>query len=496
MRRLAAIIAACAAAAILVPTSASLLSAGADTPAPMTAQIKHFFIIVLENEDAADTFGPSSPARYLSQTLTAQGAYIPNYYGTAHLSLPNYIAMVSGQAPNPELQADCPGYGDVTPGAATSSGQVVGAVGCAFPAGTTQTVANLLEDHGYTWKGYMEDMAAGTPTSCRHPASNSQDTTQTAKVGDQYASRHNPFVYFHSIIDFPTCAANDVDYSQLSTDLQSESTTPSYSFITPNLCHDGHDSPCVSGEPGGLVTADKWLQDNVPQILDSPAYKDHGLLMITFDEAHGGTSPADDGSACCNEPSGPNTPAPGALTGGAGGGKVGAVLLSPCIAPGTVDATPYNHYSMLRSVENFFSLPYLGYSGQAGLSSFGSAVFTRPGCNATTEGGGGGGGGGAGGGAGGGGGGGAAPATLKISLHRKPNPGFHRSCFKIRVTANGQPVAGAEVNLGGKVRRTKPNGVARICRKAGNKVRTLRLRVSADGFTAKEKTLKIVKRRP
>jgi hypothetical protein len=229
----------------------------------------------------------------------------------------------------------------------------------------------------------MEDMAAkapNEPSSCRHPALNSQDNTQSAEVGDQYAARHNPFVYFHSITDFPTCAQHDVDFSQLAGDLASKQTTPNYSFITPNLCHDGHDSPCVSGEPGGMVSANDWLADNVPPILNSDAFKDHGLLIVTFDEAHGGTSPTDDASACCDEPTGPNTINPGGLTPGPGGGKVGAVLVSSCIDPGTVDETPYNHYSMLRSVENFFGLPKLGYSGQAGLSSFGNKVFTEPDC--------------------------------------------------------------------------------------------------------------------
>ena len=58
------------------------------------------FIIVLENESASTTFGPTSPAPYLSKTLTAQGAYLPNYYGTGHDSNDNYISMISGQAPN------------------------------------------------------------------------------------------------------------------------------------------------------------------------------------------------------------------------------------------------------------------------------------------------------------------------------------------------------------------------------------------------------------
>ena len=59
------------------------------------------FVIVLENESAAVTFGPDSPAPYLAKTLTARGAFVPNYYGVGHASLDNYIAMISGQAPNP-----------------------------------------------------------------------------------------------------------------------------------------------------------------------------------------------------------------------------------------------------------------------------------------------------------------------------------------------------------------------------------------------------------
>lgn len=382
MRGKLKLVAACIAAALLATGVHSLLGAGADVGTPSQPEIKHVFIIVLENEDADVTFGPNSDIPYLAETLKSQGAYLPNYYAIAHLSLPNYIAMTSGQSPTAANQADCQFYSNVNPATATTDGQVEGQ-GCVYPPGTTQTVANLLEDHGYTWKGYMEDMAASAPaepSSCRHPDINTPDDTQSAEVGDQYAARHNPFVYFHSITDFPTCAQNDVDFSQLAGDLASKQTTPNYSFIVPNLCHDGHDAPCVDGEPGGLESANDWLADNVPAILNSPAFDDNGLLMVTFDEAEGGDNPTDDASACCNEPTGPNTINPGGLAPGPGGGRIGAVLVSNCIEPGTVDTTDYNHYSMLRSVENFFGLPKLGYSGQAGLSSFGNEVFTEPDC--------------------------------------------------------------------------------------------------------------------
>jgi len=102
-------------------------------------------------------------------------------------------------------------------------------------------------------------------------------------------------------------------------DLRYRRTTPNYSFITPNLCHDGHDAPCVTGAPGGLVSANKWLKARIPMILHSPAFKHRGLLIVTFDEAQSTGSEADS-TAYCNEQPGPNTSSPGFLTPGPGGG--------------------------------------------------------------------------------------------------------------------------------------------------------------------------------
>jgi hypothetical protein len=368
-------------AAALAAVVMGMLACWTASSAAVVPQVKHVFIVVLENEDAGDTFGATTDIPYLANTMTGEGAFVPNYYGTGHLSLDNYISMVSGQAPNPDTQADCPFYSNVAPGLTGSDGQIIGD-GCVYPAGV-QNIATQLEGNGYTWKGYMQDMANSAPAqpaSCRHPGLNTSDGTQTAKPTDQYAARHNPFVYFHSIIDRPTCQANDVDLSQLSGDLRSEVTTPNYAFITPDLCNDGHDTPCPDGGPGGMKQANGFLKGLIGQITASPAYQDHGLIIVTFDEAKGGTSPADDGSACCGEPTGPNTAAPGALTGGPGGGRVGAVMVSNCIHPGTVSRDAYNHYSLLRSVEDNFGLPHLGYAAQAGLQPFGSDILNDPSC--------------------------------------------------------------------------------------------------------------------
>jgi hypothetical protein len=244
-----------------------------------------------------------------------------------------------------------------------------------------KTIADQLKDKGLTWHGYMEDMGnstAGQSKTCRHPAANSHDDTQTAKAGDQYAARHNPFVYFHSITDdAATCNANDVPLDRLPADLANAASTPNYVFITPNLCNDGHDAPCADGKPGGLVSANGFLEKWVPQITSSPAYADGGLLIVTFDEAVA-TGAGADASSCCNEPTGPNTPNNGGTTQGSGGGKVGAVLLSSFVVPGSETKTPYNHYSLLRSTEDIFGLAHLGYAARDDLKPFGSDIFANP----------------------------------------------------------------------------------------------------------------------
>jgi hypothetical protein len=336
--------------------------------------IRHVFIIVLENESASTTFGPGSPAPYLAKALTAEGAYLPRYYGVGHESNDNYIAMISGQAPSIESQADCPLFSDLVPGTIGAYGQAQG-LGCVYLA-AVPTIAGQLTSAGLTWRDYNDGMGADPAresAQCGHPGLGSPDNTQSATATDQYATRHNPFVYFHQIIDDTTlCDTHVVGLDALPHDLASAPDTPNYVFITPDLCDDGHDATCASGGPGGLGQADAFLRTWVPMITSSPAFRgENGLLIVTFDEAD-----TNDTSACCGEIAGPDSPLPGIT--GPGGGDVGAVPLSPCITPGTVSEQPYNHYTMLRSVEDLFGLPHLGYAQLPGETSFGTDVFTRP----------------------------------------------------------------------------------------------------------------------
>ncbi|HEY3021701.1 MAG TPA: alkaline phosphatase family protein [Solirubrobacteraceae bacterium] len=363
-----------------------LLALAAPVRADGLPPVRHAFVIVLENKDFEQSFGPESAAPYLARTLTREGQLLRQYYGTSHASLGNYITMISGQAPNPDTQGDCnTGFKDVFPGTPTPDGQALGA-GCVYPA-DVQTIAGQLQAKGLAWKGYMEDM--GTP--CRHPAIGAVDDTQSARPDDQYATRHNPFVYFHSVIDDDAgCQAHVVDLAALAGDLQDAASTPALSFITPDLCSDGHDTGCADGRPGGLASVDAFLKEWVPRITGSPAFADGGLLFITWDEANIGSGRQS--QACCDQPSGPNTPQPGIF--GRGGGQTGSVAISPFVVPGSVNDTAYNHYALLRSLEDLFGLGHLGYAAQPGLKAFGSDVFgaqatvdlsQRPGSSALCE---------------------------------------------------------------------------------------------------------------
>jgi hypothetical protein len=446
--------------AVLVSAFAGATASGAAASPEGAPKLGHVFVIVLENENADETFGPDAPS-YLARELPAKGAYVPGYFGTGHFSLDNYISVVSGQAPNPQTQADCNQFTDFQPGLPAPDGQVIG-TGCVYPP-QVQTIADQLEARGLDWGGYMEDMAAkapAEPATCRHPAIGAADDTQHAEVGDQYATRHNPFMYFHSIIDEQaSCDAHDVDYTELAGDLRKESSTPQFSFITPNLCHDGHDEPCVNGEPGGLVSANDFLRKAVPPILDSPAYEDHGLLIVTFDEAEAAPGPGDS-SACCGEQPGPNTTNPGFLVPGPGGGRIGAVMLSPCIAPGTVSDYEYNHYSLLRSVEDGFGLDHLGYAAADGLRPFGSDIYTRPDCG----------------------------EGMKLKVSAKPK-GHGKEKVRARIRSElDRCTAGVKVTVAGRSAKTNRKGKAKLVIDATKK--PLKAKAAKRGCTPAKAKLK------
>ncbi|HET6795359.1 MAG TPA: alkaline phosphatase family protein, partial [Acidimicrobiales bacterium] len=289
------------------------------------------FIVVLENESYASTFGKGSPATYLN-SLVPKGAFADRYYATSHVSADNYIAMTSGQTPLPQFNGDCANY--------ASCYEAENAT----PGGGKSVTDQLTAAH-LTWGAYMESMAS----PCLHPALT--DAADPYQKG--YATRHDPFVYYPPVAGNQAyCDAHVRNYDDLVPLLRSHkaAAVPNYVFITPDTCDDGHDAPCADGRPGGLAQADKWLRANVPLITGSAAYRDRGALFITFDEA----DPTDTTGCCASgvPPDGIN-----------GGGLVGLVMLSPLAAAGHATDVLYDHDSLLRTVEDGFGLAHLNNAG-------------------------------------------------------------------------------------------------------------------------------------
>jgi hypothetical protein len=343
-----AIAAATSAAAVPI-VSASASSAARDKRSLVSSReglgirpgkIKHVWLIILENKSYDATFTGLNKNTYLWRTLPGQGVLLKNYYGTGHFSFDNYLSSVSGQATQPDAQADCPyydhfsGHVDLSGSLATNGnyGQMtsaqgangaIGSNGCVYPA-SVPTVFKQFDATRVSWKGYAQDLGnsdagglvhdagaryCGAPYASPGPTdSKTQVNPPVANATDQYLPKHFPFPWFESILESGDCNARHIanlfaPTNGLYHDLQRESSTPAFSWITPNMCSDGHDAVChgnnLSGGfssptrsrapvnyTGGLYAADLFLKHVVPEIEASAAFKDGGLIDITFDEGY------------------------------------------------------------------------------------------------------------------------------------------------------------------------------------------------------------------
>lgn len=322
-------------------------------------EIKHVFLIVLSDHGYEEAFGKESAAPYFSETLAGEGKLLSNYYAVAQGGLANEIALLSGQGPTPQTALDCPESAPVAPGTVGVEGQVEGE-GCVYPA-ETKTLPGQLAEAKLTWKAYLEP--------------------------DPMAAWRKPFAYFAALGEDPEAVQHEAGLDQLGADLKDPKATPSFSYIVPNACHDGGETPCAPEQPAGLAAAQGFLETVVPEITASPAYQtEGGLIAITFDQAPQ-ADPEPDTSSCCATPEYPNLPAPpvpasaeppatGPVKPTGGGGRVGMLMISPYLAPGTVEEDAYyNHFSFLRSVEELFDLEPLGYAAEPALSGFEPSLF-------------------------------------------------------------------------------------------------------------------------
>jgi hypothetical protein len=230
---------------------------------------RHVVWVVLENQSYSSVIG-NEDAPFLNSLATKCGL-ATNYYAVAHPSLPNYIAMTSGS----------------TWGIADDEA----------PSSHPLSEPSLFSQLGDDWRGLLESM----PTPC-----------QVTDDGS-YAVRHNPAAYFVGVRD--ACAQQESNGPPAVTD--------QFTLVVPNLCHDGHD--CSIG------TADHWLAQALPPLLDGSAYRQGDTaVFIVWDEA---------------DKSGTN--------------QIPAIVVSPYTAAGTRSSTRFDHYSLLRTTESMLGLPCL-----------------------------------------------------------------------------------------------------------------------------------------
>jgi len=320
------------------------------TPVPVKPPIGHVWVISLTGQDAGTVFGPATPAAapYLGHDLAAQGTVLNDVLPVAQTSVAGGIALLSGQGPNAATTQGCPDYADVTPADVAAATGLARGTGCVYPA-AVKTLPDQLATTGKTWRAYVEG-TTGSP--CRHPDLGQPDPWQQPRPDDPFLTVRDPFIAFHSIIDAPACQTSVVGLDQLTPDLATAANTPSFSWIVPDACHDGRDAPCADGAPAGLTAADAFLQTVVPQITATSAYRQDGLIAITFDAPAPGGDPV------------------------AAARPVGTLLLSPFVRRGRTVAAPSSPYALLRSIEDLFSLQHLGHADDPNVATFDDAIYT------------------------------------------------------------------------------------------------------------------------
>ena len=180
------------------------------------------------------------------------------------------------------------------------------------------TLLDQLKARHLSWAAYLQ----GLPRPC----------SAVARSG-AYTEAVDPFMHAARVRDEPARCQRVLPFGLLHANLAA-GRLPTVAFVVPDLDHDMHSCP--------VRVADRWLRRLVAKLESDPVWHQDTRLVITFDESTGR-----DVRSCC---------------GGVGrGGLVPAIVAGPRIPEGR-DPTPYTHYSLLRSVEAAFALPFLGHA--------------------------------------------------------------------------------------------------------------------------------------
>ncbi len=360
----AATAAAAVAAAVGIAIGPAVSSASTSGDRDRMPSLDHVFVIMLENHSKSSVLGdPNAP--FINQ-LAAQYAVAGNYYGVTHPSEPNYVAAISGS--NWWVNNDDPANRyDHT------------------------NLVDELESHHKTWAAYMEAMPSAGYLGDYWPSSGTP----------LYASKHNPFVLFDDIRNDPARLAHDKPYTDLAHDLNSPR-PPDFVWISPDQCNDMHggvysavpgypETPCPYGSTKDDANdaalkqkADAFVKQAVGTIMSSRAWRGKSAIFIVTDENDYTGNPSTDGwetaDGCCDSPIVPaNDPeVPGWQGGVYGGGLIPAVIVTTHgKRGGYTSTTAYNHYSLLRTIEDSWNLDRLGFTSDTAQVQSMSEFFTH-----------------------------------------------------------------------------------------------------------------------
>jgi hypothetical protein len=188
------------------------------------------------------------------------------------------------------------------------------------------SVNNLFDQitaSGRTWKAYQQ----GNPGNCFTGSSSSAVVDGVGKSGS-YVRKHNPAISYTSVSGNNAACANITNLASF------DPAAANFEFITPNMINDMHD--------GTVADGDNFLKAFMPQITSSAAFA-NSVVFVTFDEGTSGTN---------------------------GGGHIVTIAITPQVTAGFLATAAYTHYSMLRTIEEAWGLPYLGSAGSASWMQF------------------------------------------------------------------------------------------------------------------------------
>ncbi len=279
---------------------------------------QHVFVIMMENTGFDSLIGNSN-APWINSAASAHGL-ATSYFGVTHPSQPNYVAATAG---------------------------IQGADSDADETLNVTNIVDQLESSGTTWKAYMQSLSLCV-TKLDHACGN-----------QLYERKHNSFVSFADVQSSPARMANVVDLSQLNSDLAA-GTVPDYVWISPDQCNDMHGrggpstDPCRFANVQGLIsTGDAFLSRTVSAIMASSAWTGNSAIFIAWDESDftgTGFGGFGDDSGCCGS------------VAGKGGGHVVTLVISHSDHAARTSSVSYNHYSLLRTIQDGWQLGCLGFT--------------------------------------------------------------------------------------------------------------------------------------